>query len=111
MKSFGDFNIKPVVKGFDGKKIAVDSILNEDIIVEDYEIKKSKYPDKGNGLCLYIQIIMDDERRVVFSGSEVLQGMILQIPKTDMPFEARIVLENRRHEFRPPKKRKNLIPE
>jgi hypothetical protein len=68
MNSFKDFGIKPIVPSFAGDKIKIAKLLNKQITVLNFEIKKSNY-DKGSGKCLYMQIEFEGERRVVFHGS------------------------------------------
>ena len=92
--SFADFGIKPNLKGFEGDKIKIDRILNKAVIVEAYKIEKSKFEEKGNGQCLHIQVSVDNEKRVVFSGSKFLMDMIEQVPKDKFPFTTTIVKES-----------------
>lgn len=98
MKSFSDFNIKPQSKGFEGDKIKIERIINKQIIVHDFKIENSKY-EKGNGKCLYMQISVDNDKRVLFSGSSNLMDLIQQVPQTDFPFKATIIKENERYYF------------
>lgn len=97
--SFSDFGIKPQIKGFEGEKIKVDKILNKQITVHDYKIDKSKFEEKGNGKCLHMQVTVDNEKRVVFSGSSFLMDMIEQVPKDKFPFITTIVKDNDRLQF------------
>lgn len=98
MNSFKDFGIKAQSKSFEGEKIKIDRILNRQIEVHDYKIEQSKY-EKGNGKCLYIQIVVDGTKRVLFTGSVNLLDMIEQVPKDKFPFKTTIVKENERFEF------------
>lgn len=98
MNNFKDFGIKAQLKSFTGDKIKLDRVLNKPITVEDYKIEQSKY-EKGNGKCLYIQIVVDQERRVLFTGSLTLMDMIQQVPKEGFPFNTTIVKQNERPEF------------
>lgn len=99
MNSFKDFGIKPQVKNFEGEKIRIDKILNKQIVVEDFKTAESKYQDKGTGKLLTLQIVVDNTRRVVFTGSLNLMEMIQKVPKNKMPFTTTIVRENERFEF------------
>lgn len=98
MHSFKDFNIKPQAKSFEGDKIKIDRILNKPIVVVEYKIDNSKY-EKGNGKCLCIQILVDNSKRILFTGSVNLMEMIDKVPKENFPFMTTIVKENERFEF------------
>ncbi|KQS34006.1 hypothetical protein [Dyadobacter sp. Leaf189] len=99
IKKFKELGIQPESKGFEGDKISMDRILNREITVHDYRIENSKYPEKGNAKCLYMQITIGDNKHVLFSGSKVLQDEIQRVSKDDFPFATTIVKENRRFEF------------
>lgn len=98
MNSFKQFGIKASSKSFEGDKIKIDRILNKEIIIEDFKIETSKY-DKGNGKCLYLQIWVDNAKRLLFTGSSSLMEMIQQVPKEGFPFQTTIVRENERFQF------------
>lgn len=100
LKQFKDFNIKPVTKGLEGDKIKIDKILNREITVHAFKIGPSKYPEKGNGLRLDLQISLGETKHIVWSGSGILMDMIKQVPDDAFPFQATIVKENERLEFR-----------
>lgn len=98
IKKFKDLGIQPVSAGFEGEKIRIDRILNREIVIYDFKIVTSKYPDKGE-MCLHLQIAIDDKKHIVFSGSKVLQSLIEQVDKKDFPFETTIIKDNQRFEF------------
>lgn len=98
MNCFKDFGITVTSKGFEGDKIKIDRILNKEIIVQDFKIEKSKF-EKGNGKCLYLQIVVDGAKRVVFTSSSSLMEMIQQVPQSSFPFKTTIVRENERFQF------------
>lgn len=98
MNEFKSFNIKPSAKSFEGDKIKIDRILNKSIIVLDHKIEASKY-DKGNGKCLYLQIIVDNNKRILFTGSVTLMEMICQVKPEQFPFQTTIVRETERFQF------------
>jgi hypothetical protein len=99
MNTFKDLNVKIEKQGFVGDKIKIDRIFNREIVVEGYKIVDSKYPEKGNPKCLHLQIILGNNRHVVFTGSMMLMDQIKQIPATSFPFKTTIVKENERFEF------------
>src|SRR5688572_29551178 len=96
MKQFKDFGIEPTTKGFTGDKIKIDRLLNKPVTVIAHKIEDSKY-EKGNGKCLHLQVQVDGDMRVVFTGSVTLMDMIQKVP--EFPFQTTIVRENERFEF------------
>lgn len=99
MKTFKDFGITPASPSFTGDKIEIYNILNKEIIVNDHKIEPSKYPEKGNGNRLTLQIKIDEKDRVVFTGSVILMDMIQKVNKEDFPFTATIIKENKGYKF------------
>lgn len=96
MNQFKDLGITPTQKGFQGDKIKIDRILNKQIIVHEFKIENSKFEAKGNGKCLYMQIEVDSQKRIVFTGSTVLMDVIERIPKDKFPFQTTIIKEDER---------------
>lgn len=90
---FSELNITTESKSFIGKKIEVEEIQDQEIIVHDYEIGPSKFTERGNGKCLTMQIEFEGAKRVVFTGSGGLMDMISLVPKERFPFTATIVKE------------------
>lgn len=99
IKKFKDFGIKQSTNCLSGDKIKMSKILNKEIIVTGFKIEQSKYPEKGNGKCLYIEILHNGNPHVVFTGSVGLQEAIQKIRKEDFPFSTTIIQENERNEF------------
>ena len=99
MHQFKDLGITTEIKGFTGEKIKMSRVLNKEITVFYFDIKPSKYPEKGNGKCLYLQIEMNNTKFIVFTGSTVLQEMILKVPQEKLPFITTIIEENERFQF------------
>lgn len=56
----------------DGDKMRIDDILNCEIEIIGHRLRKSKFKKEANGMCLTIQFLTDEVKRVVFTGSEVL---------------------------------------
>lgn len=73
-----------------GKKIEINKVLNKEVMITDHRIDPSKYPNEGNGLRLTLQIFLDEELRIIFTSSVVLQNQIAKVLKTDFPFKATI---------------------
>jgi hypothetical protein len=96
MKKFSDFGIKTEVQNFSGDKIKIDRVLNRQIIVHQYKIENSKH---NNGKCLYMQIELDNTKRVLFTGSVVLLDTIQKIPEHNFPFTTTIIRNSEHFEF------------
>lgn len=97
MRSFKDLGVAaPQVQSFVGDKINVKKILNQQIIVHDFNIKPSVIEGTH---CLNMQIEFKDEKRVLFSGSKYLLETIKQIPKEAFPFSTTIVTDDERYKF------------
>lgn len=99
MKSFKELGIKSNEKKFAGKKIEPDGFLNEEIIVHYYKSELSKFPKKNHPYLLTIQITIDNEKRVIFTGSKALYDDIVQVGEEDFPFRAKIVRVKETKEF------------
>lgn len=99
-KTFSQLGIKTSFQGFTGDQIKIAKVLNKEILICDYRIGPSRYPDKGNGKRLDMQIEMNGIKHIVWTSSTILQDQILQINKKDFPFKTTIMLENERLEFR-----------
>ncbi len=100
-KKFSDFGIKVESKAFVGKSIDITDVINKEIIVHRYQIDPSKHPKKPGDMCLTLQIEIDEEMRVVFSGSFYLQQMIQKVSADGFPFQTVIKREkfSKRLEF------------
>lgn len=99
MNSFSDFNIKPKQSRFIGEKIRMMQILNRDIIVHRYKIKESKFENTNSGICLTMQIEVQGEQRVLFTGSRILTEMIQQVPEDKLPFKTIITKVGETYQF------------
>jgi hypothetical protein len=92
MNKFSDFADNQMSPIMDGKKIPLDDILNKEIIVLRYKIKKSKFTDAKNPECLTVQFAYPEretEHFVFFSGSSVLMQQLEQY-KDKLPFVATV---------------------
>ena len=94
MRKFSEFATEE--SQFEGDKVKIDDLLNKEIVVSDYKIGKSKYEGKGNYLT--IQVKIENQLKVIFTGSEVL---IKQCEKyqEEMPFMAIIKKVDRYYSF------------
>jgi len=99
-KSFKDFGISiPESDALQGPKIKVDKLFGRKILVHRYVLKPSKVIIGTT--CMWMQISLDGDMRVVFSSSTYLQKMIAEVPYPEgFPFNAVIVRkDNDSHQF------------
>jgi hypothetical protein len=94
MKSFKDLGIASTNESFKGEKIEIYNVLNREIVVNDYKIEPSNFPEKGNGKRLTLQITHEQKEHVIFTGSVILQDLIAQVTKDDLPFTTTIIKLN-----------------
>ena len=92
MKKFSDFSDEKIL---DGDKMKIEDVLNIEIKVIDSRLSKSKYIDKK---CLTIQFMLNNEKHVFFTGSEVLINLVDKY-KNEMPFETTIRKINKYYTF------------
>jgi hypothetical protein len=83
MKSFTEFADERIL---DGDKTKVDDIINQEVIINGYNIKQSQYKEKQ---YLTLQIILNEKKFVLFTGSEVLIDQLTKY-KDEIPFKATI---------------------
>ena len=100
MKSFSQFNVKPISKVFEGEKIKMSKVLNIEIVVHDFKLEDSKcFQNRGTGKCLYLQISFNNSKHIIFTSSIGLIEVIQQIPKDGFPFTTTIIQESERFIF------------
>lgn len=97
MFNFSDLGIQPKENTFTRKKIDVDDLINEEIIVYDFEIKDST--KKAGTKYLTLQIEKENKKRVVFTSGKTLMDVVQQIPKDKFPFKTIIKKNDKRLEF------------
>lgn len=95
MKKFSEFGIKASQETFVGDKIKTSKVVDKKMIVHKYRIEESKF----GGKCLHLQISLNEEKRVVFTGSKSLMEMIERVEKGNFPFETIIKKEDERYVF------------
>lgn len=88
-KQFSDFGVEAPKAKFTGDKIKMKNILNIKVQVLDYLIEPSKF-EKGSGSCLRLQLLFNDHKRVLFTGSRSLIEQIKNI-QAGTQFETIIV--------------------
>ncbi len=96
MKKFSQLDIKISHKGFIGDKIKISKILNREIVVHHFVIDDSKH---FTGKCLKLQISLNDNKHVLFTGSNGLIEGIVQVPDNAFPFVTTIIEKDDRYLF------------
>ena len=99
MTKFSELNIKPRVQGMEGEKKQIHEVLNIEIMVHSFRIEESKFTDKGNGKCLWMQISINGKKHPLFSGSAILLDEIQRVPTDKFPFTTTIKKSDKRLEF------------
>lgn len=86
-KRFADFADEATP--LDGDKIRIEQIVGQEILLIGYNIRRSKFEKNRSGKCLLLQMELNGEHRVLFTGSDVL---IEQMEKygNQIPFAATI---------------------
>lgn len=98
MKKFSDLNIIQPDQSFLGEKIKLYNLLNREIIITDYRIVESKFSN-SNTQRLDIDLMIDNNKRVTWTGSKRLIETIKQIEKTELPISTTIVKEGESYKF------------
>lgn len=86
-KRFSDFARERIP--LDGAKTRLDDIINREILIIGHSIKRSRYDKNNSGKFLTLQFELDGERRVLFTGSDVLIEQLDQYGD-QIPFAATI---------------------
>ncbi|MDD3535176.1 MAG: hypothetical protein PHC50_03405 [Candidatus Cloacimonetes bacterium] len=98
VNNFSDFGDDS--ETLEGEKMKIDDLLNQDLIVRGYRIKETKFPKKGGSpYCLTLQIELNSELHVVFSGCIVLVDQIRKYA-AKIPFRAQIVKIGNYYKFK-----------
>jgi hypothetical protein len=87
MRKFSDFADDPYI--LDGEKIRIDDVLNQELTVLGFSVKGSKFSKNKSGNYLTLQVQIKNEKRIVFTGSDVLIGQ-LEKYREHLPFEATV---------------------
>jgi hypothetical protein len=81
-----------------GEKIKIDAVLNREIKVLAYKARESKFSRKNSETCLMLQVELDGEKRVIFTGSSVLADQVDRY-KEELPFLATIIKIDKYYTF------------
>lgn len=82
----------------EGGKLRLDDLVNREVLVTGHKIRSSKYKDKGSGKCLTLQVEVDGETHIAFTGSSVLIDQ-LERYRDQIPFLATIKKIDRYYTF------------
>lgn len=96
MKQFSDFAEE--VNTLVGDKIKIEEVLGKSIMVIGYKIGDSKYAKTEDDKVLTLQFKLDNENRILFSGSKVLLEQCEKY-KSEMPFMTKIEKNNKFYTF------------
>ncbi len=97
-KKFSDFKIKSELPAaFNGDKIKIDRIFNREISVSRFKIEPSTVNIGTNRLVLEIEL--NGNKHIVFTGSLWLMEAIQKIPEDGFPFTTTIINDNDRYLF------------
>jgi len=69
-KRFSDFSTES--RRLEGEKVKIEDILNIEITITGYDVRKSKYEKNESGKVLTVEFEKDHIKRIFFTGSEVL---------------------------------------
>lgn len=72
VKRFSDFAKDEIP--FDGTKVKIEEVLNEEITVLGFDIRTSRYASSNSPRYLKIHCEKDGARHVIFTGSTILCG-------------------------------------
>ena len=84
MKRFSDFAEEH--RPLEGDKVKIDSILNQEIEIINYNVKKSKYKEND---YLTLQFKINGSLNIMFTGSGVLVNQLKKYEE-EIPFVAEI---------------------
>lgn len=96
MQKFSDFAKEEC--RFSEDKIPLDDILNSPVVVEAYYIQKSSFKDSLDKERMTMLVNLGNEKRVVFTKSEVLIRQMRQYEE-HLPFETTIIHPKRYYTF------------
>lgn len=100
VKEFSELEIT-IDRRFSGDRIRIEKIEGDEIIILDYEIRESKISKENDPTwkgerkdCLYLQIEMNGQKRVLWGSYRFMIDQIKQVSKEDLPFKTKIVNEH-----------------
>ncbi|MES2287533.1 MAG: hypothetical protein V4547_17695 [Bacteroidota bacterium] len=97
-KKFSELGIKLKPTKMPGQRGHLRHVLEKEILVCDFRIKPSKFPQKSEQ-CLWIQYKIDDKLFVAFSIAQFLMIQLKELPEGWEPFITTITNKNEIYEF------------
>lgn len=97
-KRFSELGIKIKPEKMAGVRGHLKHVLEQEILVCDFRIKPSKFPQKSEQ-CLWIQYKHNDKLYVAFSIAQFLMIQLQELPEGWQPFLATITNKNEVYEF------------
>jgi len=93
MNDFKQFGIVVTAKkGLKGNKIRIDKVINREIVIEDFKIGPSNFEGKGKRLDL--QIVTNNETRLIFTAASKLIEVMEKITREMLPFKTTIIKDD-----------------
>lgn len=89
---FSDFADEP--QGLNGDKIKIDDAINKELVITAFRVDDSKYHRDEGKKYVGIQVLIDEQERVIFTGSAVLINQ-LEKYQDKIPFVAVIKKVNK----------------
>ena len=91
MLSFDQLGVS-IDRRFSGQRIRINNVLDRQVIVHDMEIRESKIKSKDASIqqCVYIDLEVDGERRLLFGSYRYIIEQCTKIPKDSYPFSCTI---------------------
>jgi len=83
-KRFSDFADDEALP-LKGDKVKIEDVIDKEILVTGFKLMDSKYNKNGHPKCLTLQIELNKEEHIVFTGSNVLIDQVERY-KDEMPF-------------------------
>jgi hypothetical protein len=87
VKRFSDLNI-PTIVALEGKKVKITSVLDREIVIHAYSIRKSKF--EGDYAKIQFSIPNKTKKYVVFTGSVNIIRQLSMMDTEDLPVLAKI---------------------
>ena len=87
VKRFSDLNI-PTIVALEGKKVKITSILDREIVIHAYSIRKSKF--EGDYAKIQFSIPNKTKKYAVFTGSVNIIRQLSMMDTEDLPVLAKI---------------------
>lgn len=91
MNTLQKLGIKTQASSLVGKRVDMDEVFDNNIIIHKYEVRDSKYPRKPGEKCMWLQIEMEGTMKVCFTTSVVLMNTLKLVEEASFPILTRII--------------------